>query len=55
MAIDIYDFLIIVVMSDVSVHVLIYKVAVLYTQYILLGGTTSAIMNCMHCVLTGCQ
>ena len=49
MAIKLYDFCTIVVMSGVSVHDPIYKVAIRYTQYILLGGTTSAVMNCVHC------
>jgi hypothetical protein len=55
MAINRNDFLTIVVMFDVSVRVPIYKVAVRYTQYILLRGTTGAVMNCMYCVLTGEQ
>jgi len=52
MAINRNDFLTFVVMSDVSARVPIYKVAVRYTHYILLGGTTGPVMNCMHCVLT---
>ena len=55
MAINIYDFLTIVVLSGVSVRVPIYKVAVRYTQNFLLGGTTGIVMYCMHCVLTGGQ